>query len=343
MNISSPQRIFIAGGTGFLGYAALQEFLRLGHQVVTIALENEMDTTSLFDARVEVHFGNLFTMTEDALFQLFSQSRCERLVYALGPDDRVIPDGSAWPFFYHRLVEKACYIIAIAKRAGIKHAVILNSYFSYFDRQFAGKLAKKHPYIRARVAQEEVISKLNETGIFSTCFLELPYIFGLMKGRKSIWREALLDRIDVYPYLFFPRGGGTAMIDVLDVGRAMVAATLFGEANGRYFVGEENLTYREFLTIIQEVRGSKKKLIMLPAWLVAIGAKSLERKHHKEGKESGLSYPWLMKQILAKKFYFTHQDYKTILHYDELGYVGHVDVRQSIKETIASCYPESKK
>ena len=332
------KRVFIAGGTGFLGYAAIQEFVRLGYDIVTIALPNEINTQGLFDEHVEVMYGNLFLMEEVELVSMFSNSHCERFVYALGPDDRVSVSGDAWTFFHHYLVEKSKQIIEAAKKAKMKHATVLSSYFAYFDRQFSGELSKRHPYIRARVMQQRELATLIEPDHFSVCFLELPYIFGLMEGRKPIWRDALLDRIDVYPWVFFPRGGGTAMVDVSDVARAIVAATIYGKANGKYFIGEQNMTFHTFLKLIQQVRPQPKRILMLPAWLVAIGAKSLQRKHQKEGKESGLNYYWLMKQILSKRFYYPNQDYKNELNYQFLGYTGHEDVTNSIQKTMEACY-----
>lgn len=335
---SPSKRVFIAGGTGFLGYAAIQEFVRLGYEIVTIALPNEINTQGLFNEQVEVLYGNLFLMEEAELVSMFAKSHCERFVYALGPDDRVVVSGDALTFFQYYLVEKSTQIVGAAKKANMKHVTVLSSYFAYFDRQFSGELSKRPPYIRARVRQQQALATLMEPNLFSVCFLELPYIFGLMEGRKPIWRDALLDRIDIYPWIFFPRGGGTAMVDVSDVARAIVAATIYGKANGKYFIGEENMTFHTFLKLIQQVRPQPKKIVMLPAWLVALGAKSLQRKHHKEGKESGLNYYWLMKQILSKKFYFPNQDYKSELNYHLLGYHGHKDVTTSIQMTMEACY-----
>lgn len=334
------KRVFVAGGTGFLGYAAIQEFVRLDYEVVTIALPNEIDTKHLFDKQVVVFYDNLFAMDEAQLISLFKNSQCERFVYALGPDDRVTVHGDAWTYFHHFLVEKSEQIIVASKKAGFKHVVVLSSYFAYFDRQFSGELSKRHPYIRARVRQQAVLEALNHTDQFSVCFLELPYIFGVMKGRKPIWRDALLDRIDIYPWIFFPRGGGTAMIDVEDVSRAIVAATMYGRASGKYFIGETNMRFYDFLNLIQTVKKQPKKIILLPTWIVAIGARSLQKKHQRAGKQSGLDYYWLMKQILSRPFYYPNQDYKTELNFQALHYVEVNDVRQSILKTMTACYDE---
>ena len=44
------KKVFIAGGTGFLGYHAALKFLDLGIQVDTIALENEITISNLVES-----------------------------------------------------------------------------------------------------------------------------------------------------------------------------------------------------------------------------------------------------------------------------------------------------
>ena len=50
------------------------------------------------------------------------------MVYAVGPDDRVVPKAPAYQFFYDRLVTACGRAFSAAKKAGIKKAVLLSSY-----------------------------------------------------------------------------------------------------------------------------------------------------------------------------------------------------------------------
>ena len=54
------KKVFIAGGTGFLGYHAALKFLDLGIQVDTIALENEIEISNWFDSRIHLSYYKLF-------------------------------------------------------------------------------------------------------------------------------------------------------------------------------------------------------------------------------------------------------------------------------------------
>ena len=58
-----PERVFIAGGTGFLGYYSALLFLKKGCRVSSIALSNEIETDSWFPKEIDLSFGDLFKMS----------------------------------------------------------------------------------------------------------------------------------------------------------------------------------------------------------------------------------------------------------------------------------------
>jgi nucleoside-diphosphate-sugar epimerase len=173
-------RVFIVGGTGFLGYYSTLEFLRRGHQVSTISLL-DIPLREWFPKDVKVEYGDVFTTSESQLIMLFSGY--DALVYAVGPDDRFIPKSPAYSFLHERLVEACGRVIAAARNANVKRCVVLNSYFAYFDRIWPQKsLANHHPYIKCRIEQAERV--INEGGnSMAVMMLELPYIFGVMPER----------------------------------------------------------------------------------------------------------------------------------------------------------------
>lgn len=78
----------------------------------------------------------------------------EGFVFAAGVDERVEGPAPIYDMFYKYNIEPLNRMLKLAKKAGIKHAVILGSYFAYFDRaKPEWKLASRHPYIRSRVKQ----------------------------------------------------------------------------------------------------------------------------------------------------------------------------------------------
>ncbi|MGB4618544.1 MAG: NAD(P)H-binding protein, partial [Dethiobacteria bacterium] len=238
------KNVFIVGGTGFLGYYSALEFLKKGIAVSSASIP-DVKLGDWFPKQINIVSDNLdvFKASEEEIAEVLRGH--EAMVYAVGPDDRVVPPAPSYDFFHDKLVVQCSKVVRAARKAGVRRVVIMNSYFAYFDRQpgYNGRLSRNHPYIRARVEQAEACIKLGEKGVMDVMILELPYIFGSMPGRMPLWKEVFLDRFDKMPAVFFPKGG-TVMIHVRGVGQAVVAATVNGEHGKRYPIGAYNMKYK---------------------------------------------------------------------------------------------------
>ncbi|MEG2014999.1 MAG: NAD(P)-dependent oxidoreductase [Clostridia bacterium] len=333
------ERVFIAGGTGFIGYYSALEFISKGIAVDTIALPNEINLSGWYPLdKIGLSTGNLFEMTNTQIEAMFSQHKYDALIYAMGPDDRVIPKAPAYDFFYDKLVTQCKRICNCARNVGIHRCVITGSYFSHFDNLSNGALSLAHPYIKARIAQENELSFLGNDSKFEIMFLELPYVFGVMPNRKPLWREHFIARFDKLNNIYFPCGGGTAVLDISGVAEAVVATTYNGENNAKYLIGNVNMTFKNLIETMLKDISTTRKYVGLPPFICALGATAITRAERAKGLQSGLDYPKLMTQILSKKFYIDTAPVGIALCYDEFGYTGGKDVMQSISETMRKCY-----
>lgn len=323
-------KVFIVGGTGFLGFYSCLEFLRRGHKVDTISIP-DIPIGSWFPKEVGVKYGDIFKMSDNELIDVFKGY--DAMVYAVGPDDRVTPKAPAYQFFHDRLVVACTKVVDAAKKAGVKKCVILNSYFAYFDRIWPErKLAEHHAYIKCRLEQAESTIKAGGDSM-TVIILELPYIFGVMPERIPLWKDVLLERIrKMKPFVFYTKGG-TNMISVEHIGESVVGAIERGEHGIRYTIGDENMSWKEMLGIMLETMGIKKKVITVPTFLATLGGISLKKKELKEGKEPGLDYSRLFKDIQSQYLYFDPTPSATKLGYNRGG------IRESIIKTVKACYP----
>ncbi len=222
-------KIIVVGGTGLLGYHATLVGLKRGHELGALAVK-DIDLSGWFPESVSVDYGDVFTLSGDELEQRFAGY--DALVYAVGPDDRVVPHAPAYEFFHDRLVLACEKTVSAACKAGVKRCVILNSYFAYFDRLWPQKqLSDRHPYIKCRVEQaRRAIASGGDT--MAVMILELPYIFGSMPKRTPIWKDVFLDKYAKGRIIFFPKGG-TSMIAVQHVGEAIIGTLEQGEHGRR--------------------------------------------------------------------------------------------------------------
>ncbi len=354
--------VFICGGTGFLGYYSAKKFLKQGVKVGVMALPNEITLDQgWWPKEIDVKLGYLFNfrkmnnqltdderaalVTHEQKVEMFKGYDC--LVYAVGPDDRVhSPAGvTAYDYFHEKLVTEVVDTFEAAKEAGVKKAIVLNSYFAYFDRIWPEKhYAENHPYIRVRVEQADALIKVGDGGVanggMDVVVLELPYIFGSMPERTPLWKEVFLDRFASFPAVFFPKGG-TNMIHVEGIAEAVVAAAYYGQHGDKLPVGNEDRKFKDMINTIMETVGCTKRYCGVPCWMATLGGIKVANDIKKMNCEPGLNYKRLMKDIQSIDLFNAEDCAKTRehLHFDEFGFNGGGNVDDGIRETAKACYP----
>jgi nucleoside-diphosphate-sugar epimerase len=304
--MSSSKRVIVIGGTGFLGYHAIQEFLTKGWDVTALGLppsphaDSSAITSSqtIYPPTVKVVFRNLDETSDGDLLALLDGHNA--LVFAAGVDDRITPKKPAYPFFHHANVEVCVRVLKLAKQAGIKRAVVLGSYFAHFNHLWPElRLAERHPYIRSRVEQEKAVTTVPGLDVD---VLELPYIFGGMPvlGWKSLWTP-LVKYIRSTRTVFYMQGG-SACITANTVGQAVVGALEHGQAGKCYPIGDENLTWSEMLSRLAAADGRQIRVVNLPIWLIKIGLYGLWFIQQLVGRQAGLDPHYFASLQTAETF-----------------------------------------
>ena len=146
-------KAIILGAGGFIGYHVTNEFIRKGIKVT--ALEISEPKRGFFKNSVKVVLKDLSKTPDKEAINVLKGH--DVAVFAGGIDDRAILKKPAYEKFREVNVKFCAKFVSLCKKAGVKKAIILSSYFSYFDRIMPGMgLSKKHPYIKSRVEQGEL-------------------------------------------------------------------------------------------------------------------------------------------------------------------------------------------
>jgi nucleoside-diphosphate-sugar epimerase len=321
--MTDKKSVFIIGGTGFLGCHAAREFVKRGWIVTVMGLP-PAPPDHLFPPSVRVILGDFDKTPPEILSACFVGHAA--LVFAAGMDDRVAHKKPAYPKFHHANVEACKRILTIAKESGIEKAVLLGSYFAYFNKKWPElKLAQRHPYIRSRVEQENLCA---EVPGLSTCVLELPYIFGDTLGKRPMWAP-LVKYVRASPIIFYPRGG-TACITAETVAQAIVGAVERGQPGKCYPIGDENLPWEELLRRLALVDGRRILVVTLPTWITKAGLLAVWILHMLQRIESGLDLRYFA-ELQTTETYIEPQPSK-----DELGYeIGGLD--HALRKMVDAC------
>ncbi|AEV28126.1 nucleoside-diphosphate-sugar epimerase [Sphaerochaeta pleomorpha str. Grapes] len=278
--------IFMIGGTGLIGSEAARELLARGHTVTTLALP-PLPTGAVLPPNLEIEYGNYLKMSDEEIKTRLSG--CKGFVFAAGIDERFEGPPPIYDSYKKYNIDPVKRLLTLARESGVKHTVILGSYFAYFNKLWPDmELTKWHPYIRSRRDQEEVALSFADNN-FAVAVLELPYIFGVQPGRKPVW-VFLVEMIrGMKKVTLFPKGG-TTMVTVHQVGQAVAGALERNEGGHCYPIGYYNMQWKELLTIIHRYLGCPdKKILTIPNWLFGIGIRKIMREQKKRNIEGGLN------------------------------------------------------
>lgn len=277
--------VFMIGGTGLLGSQAAKELIERGHEVTSIALP-PLPEGAVLPPEMKIEYGNYLEMSDDEIRAHFKGM--DGFVFAAGVDERVEGPAPIYDLYKKYNIDPVRRLLTIAKECGVKHAVILGSYFSFADKIWPQlELAKNHPYIRSRRDQEDVaMSFANEN--FDVAVLELPYIFGTQPGRKPVWVFLVENIRGMNGVTMWPKGG-SAMVTVKQVGQAIAGALERNKGGFCYPIGYYNYSWKQLLKVCHKTMGvPNKKIITIPDWMYAMGGLQIMQDYKKRGIQGGL-------------------------------------------------------
>ena len=319
-------RILIIGGTGFLGYHCCRELVARGHEVTALALP-PAPPEGLFPEAVDIQLADIGAMSDRELRETLGGF--DGVVFAAGVDDRVVPTGPAFRFFYEANVRSTVRVTAAALAAGVGRFVLLGSYFSHFDREWPEmELSTRHPYILSRREQMELgVAVAGDNMAFIV--LELPYIFGAMPGKVPLW-QPLVNYVRSGVALFYTNGGSN-MVAVERVAEAVAGACESVDESRVFQVGDRNVCWTEFLQGLCAALGRKDDRVRIVkdesvhnvGW---IG----DAFHRLHGKESGLT-PSDFARLQTSYAYFDPAESREALGYGEGG------LEEAWQATVDAC------
>ena len=321
-------KVFVLGGTGFLGYHTIKELLHNDIKVKTLSLPPKKDTVIKEDNplegmdNVECLVGNINEMNDHEVVEMLSD--CDGFIYAAGADERIQAEIPAKRFYYEANVLPTQRMVRLACQAGLKKFVVFGSYFAEMAERYPETGLKDSPYINTRLLQEQVAFAEGE-GKMEVCGLRLPYIFGTMKERMPLW-QMFVDRIrdnDVYPVF----KGGTACVTATQVGEAAVGALLYGHHRETFAIGDINMTYEEFANIIKDELGTNTQIPVITLEEGLPTYKELDRNLADQNRESGIHME-MIAYVQQKFCYLNWADTFPKLH------VKREDIREELRKTI---------
>jgi nucleoside-diphosphate-sugar epimerase len=233
-------KVLVVGGTGLIGGEAALHLQQQGHEVTIMARKPSAVPGLAAMNFIQGDYAN--DDCSDGRLQGF-----DWLVFSAAADIRNLPlDGSITPeAFYQKYNDEAVpEFFRAARNAGVSRAVYIGTFYP----QVAPERIGVCPYVTSRHNTDVSVRALS-TEQFNVCSLNAPFVLGHIPGLVVPHIDALVNyargEIPGMP-VFAPRGG-TNHITSRSLAQAVANALLRGESGKPYLVGDENLSWKQYL------------------------------------------------------------------------------------------------
>ncbi|MFK8049867.1 MAG: NAD-dependent epimerase/dehydratase family protein [Halioglobus sp.] len=243
--------ILVVGGTGLTGAHCALHLRDLGNDVTIMSRSpTTLDCLGDFDHIAANYVDNAVSGNVLGKF--------EHMVFAAGADIRQFPPGEDEYAFYTRVNSEAIpAFFRTARDAGIETAVYIGSYYP----QVVPDVIQSSIYVKSRHLADEGVRALNSDS-FRVCSLNAPFILGYVDGMElphlSVlvqYAQGLLEGIPVVAPT-----GGVNHISSQSMSEAIAGALLNGTGGKAYLLGDENLSWKDYLEMYFEAVGKPVEL-----------------------------------------------------------------------------------
>lgn len=270
-------KLFVTGGTGFLGHAVVSAYLQAGHGVRAMVRDRRAKLPAGAEA-VEVRF-------EDREGLQKAIEGCDAIVHMAGKVSRD-PKDSADMHWIH--VEATQMLLDAAEKAGVRRFILASTSGTIAISKNSSRpatelddapleLVGRWPYYMSKVLQEKEVLRRNEKDRIEAVVLNPSLILGPGDERLSSVGDILNVLNRRVPAV---TDGTAAFVDVRDCAPAFVAALERGKRGKRYLLNGANITVRSFFERIARAGDVGAPKIKLPSKWAFVSAKLLEGVYH---------------------------------------------------------------
>src|SRR6185295_14995802 len=125
---------------------------------------------------------------------------------------------------------------------------------------------QESPYVKGKVLAEQYCAGLVREGKADIRRLYPGWVVGPGDAGLTPPHRVIRDAVLKGQRFYF--AGGISIAAVEDVARAHVDAWLLGQPNGQYVLGGDNITFKQFFSILAKLSGHKPPLVYLPKSLI---------------------------------------------------------------------------
>jgi dihydroflavonol-4-reductase len=258
-------RVFLTGGTGFLGSYVARQCLAAGHDVTALVRKNRPKRDSIHHS-IRTVVGDLSTPEAIAL----GACDADAIVHCAADMRMSASIRKGWSVNTDGLTN----LISAVRKSSLRKFVFIstaNTLSGGTPHAPGDESLLKHPsdndlpYVRSkRAAEHRLMNEFRESGL-PACIIHPTFILG--PGHSESTR---LIRFMINRRLLVHTPGNKDIVDVRDVANAIVNAIHAGRAGERYLVSNESISYAELIEMVTSYsrRRVLKMAMPYPFWKI---------------------------------------------------------------------------
>jgi nucleoside-diphosphate-sugar epimerase len=305
-------RLFITGGSGFIGSRLARLAVDRGHPVTVVTAVNNAAERARCDALAQAGITVQVAPLEDS-FALARALISHEVVIHLAAAQHEAQAGET--HFHQVNVEGTRRLLGLAARAGVRrfvHGSTIGVYGAASGRILTeeSKLAPDNPYGRTKAVAETVVRGYE--GPMETCIVRISETYG--PGDMRLLK--LFRGVQTGHYLTLGRGRNEhQLIYVDDLVEGLLLATSAAGVNGETLIlaGSERVTTNGMVSAIAAAVGSRRHVFHAPMWPFVAAAYVLESTMSPLGLKPPLHRRRL--DFFRKSFRFSTVKAERLLHF----------------------------
>ena len=266
-------KVLVTGGTGFIGANLIRHMLARGDEVVALVRKPNLALEGL-----PIRLSTAAITDADALAA--ELDGCEGIYHVAGLFDPA-PGGQARMREIHVTGTQA--LLRAAEKTGVRRIVVCSSSvtvgFGPRDRPgdedspldpdaIYGKKGALRAYYSTKLQSEQLAFGWRS---IEAVVVNPDYILGAWDIKPT--SGALIVTMAKQPWVPVYPKGGKCFQDADDCALGHIYAMERGVSGRRYLLGNENLSYLEFMTLVAEVVGKQPPRLAVPDWALALSGR----------------------------------------------------------------------
>jgi dihydroflavonol-4-reductase len=259
-------KVLVTGANGFLASNIIRELVTRGVEVRGLLRKN-CNEKSLLGLNIELVRGNIVNYSD----VLSAATGCNVIIHTAADTSQFYSDPMP---LYPVNVNGTLNVIKAAKELAIQRLIFVstaNTIGLEPNQEQSGHslLYKKSGYALSKLRAEQLILNETKAGSLNAVIVNPTFMIGAFDAKPSsgrIFLQFLKPKIVVYPV------GGKNFIDVKCAATAICNAIEMGQSGSKYVLAGDNLSFKEFLYLLDKIEHKQFIKIMIPSFvLTAIG------------------------------------------------------------------------